>query len=146
MKRTFEQEINEKGHLVYNNVGVSMYPLIRQYRDLLVIEKPKFPCKKYDIVLFKRGDKYILHRIIEVGNKSYSISGDNCISIEHNVKESQIIGVLKEIVRDGKKIPIDSKKYKISINLICKIFILRYFLLAARRIKWKIKGKLTQKQ
>ena len=142
MKSTFEQEIEEHGHLVYNNVGVSMYPLIRQYKDLLVIKKPNFPCKKYDIVLFKRKDKYVLHRIVEVGEKSYSIAGDNCISIERDVKESQIIGVLKEIIRDGKKIPIDSKKYKIYINLICKIFVLRYFLLAARRIKWKIKAKL----
>ena len=144
MKSTFEHEINEHGHLVYNNVGISMYPLIRQYRDLLVIKKPKFPCKKYDIVLFKRDDKYVLHRIIEVGNKTYTIAGDNCISVENNVAESQIIGVLKEIVRDGKQIPINSKKYKIYLNLICKIFILRYFLLAARKIKWKLKEKIKR--
>ena len=38
---SFEEELEKSGKLIYTNVGVSMRPLIKQDRDLLVIEKPK---------------------------------------------------------------------------------------------------------
>ena len=37
--RTFEEEIRQNGYLVYTNVGASMMPLLRQNRDLMVIEQ-----------------------------------------------------------------------------------------------------------
>ena len=38
-KSTFEEELERTGKLIYTNVGDSMMPLIRQDRDLLIIEK-----------------------------------------------------------------------------------------------------------
>ena len=38
-KSTFEDILAKNGRLVYTNVGVSMLPLIREGRDILVIEK-----------------------------------------------------------------------------------------------------------
>lgn len=37
----FEDVIDRDGRLVYTNVGDSMKPLIRQDRDILIIEKKK---------------------------------------------------------------------------------------------------------
>lgn len=51
---TFEEEIQRTGRLVYTNVGCSMMPLIRQHRDLVVIEKPQGRCRKYDVPLYKK--------------------------------------------------------------------------------------------
>ena len=64
---SFEEELDRRGVLVFTNKGRSMLPLLREDRDLMVIEK-KGPerCKKYDAVLFKRGEKYVLHRILKV--------------------------------------------------------------------------------
>ena len=36
-KSTFEEELKEKGVLVYTNVGTSMRPLIRQGKDVMII-------------------------------------------------------------------------------------------------------------
>ena len=40
-KSTFEEELARKRKLIYTNVGDSMMPLLRQGKDLLIIERPK---------------------------------------------------------------------------------------------------------
>ena len=70
---SFEDELNAHGKLVYTNVGTSMMPLLRQHRDIIVIEKrPEGRLKKYDAVLYKRGRKYILHRILKSRTRATS--------------------------------------------------------------------------
>ena len=63
---TFEEEIQRSGRLVYTNVGRSMMPLIRQHRDLVIIEKPQGRCRNYDVPLYRKDGRYILHRILKV--------------------------------------------------------------------------------
>ena len=36
---TFEEELSRSGKVVYTNVGVSMMPLLREGRDIMVIHK-----------------------------------------------------------------------------------------------------------
>ena len=74
---SFEEELEKSGKLIYTNVGVSMRPLIKQDRDLLVIEKPKGRLKKYDCPLYKRPNgQYVLHRVVKVCDDGYVILGD----------------------------------------------------------------------
>ena len=109
----FEEELAKSGRLVYTNVGVSMRPLIKQDRDLLIIEKPKGRLKKYDVPLYKRPNgQYVLHRVVKVLDDGYVILGDNCLRKEYNIKEEQIIGVLTSLVRKGKEVDFDSFGYK----------------------------------
>ena len=44
-KSTFEEELKEKGILVYTNVGTSMRPLIRQGKDVMIIKSVDNCCK-----------------------------------------------------------------------------------------------------
>lgn len=39
-KTSLSELLNRDGRLIYSNIGDSMMPLIKQGRDLLVIEKP----------------------------------------------------------------------------------------------------------
>ena len=119
---SFEEIIKKDGYLVYTNKGYSMYPMLRQHKDLLVISrKPEGRLKKNDVVLFKRNGKYILHRIVRVNENSYDIAGDHNWWEEKDVKEEEIIGVLTSFVRDGRKIPVDDKRYQAYITLWCGI-------------------------
>ena len=109
----FENEIESKGYIVYTNEGDSMMPLLRQHRDIMVIRKVTEPLKKYDAVLFKRPNgAYVLHRIIKVcGLGRYRIAGDNrCFS--EIVPEEWIIGILSEVIKDGRHISVESEEYK----------------------------------
>ena len=105
-KSTFEEQLEKYGQLCYPNVGVSMMPLLRQGRDLMVIQRQ--PCRRYDAVLFRRPGvagrgAYVLHRILRCNDDgTYWIVGDNCVTGE-TVRQENILGVLTAVVRDGKK-------------------------------------------
>lgn len=114
---SFEEELERSGKLVYTTVGVSMNPLIKQDRDLSIIEKPKGRLKKFDVALYKRANgQYVLHRVVKVLEDGYVILGDNCCSKEYNIKESQILGVLTSLVRNGKEIDLNSFGYKLYVR------------------------------
>ena len=114
---SFEEELERSGKLVYTTVGVSMNPLIKQDRDLSIIEKPKGRLKKFDVALYKRANgQYVLHRVVKVLEDGYVILGDNCCSKEYNIKDSQILGVLTSLVRNGKEINLNSFGYKLYVR------------------------------
>lgn len=118
MIKKFEDIINEQGQLVYTNVGDSMYPLIKP-RDLLVIKKVTAPLKKNDIPLYKRDSgQYVLHRIVKIKNGEYFLCGDNRYSIESGITDRHIIGVLTDIVREGRTIPVNSPEFKSYVKLL----------------------------
>ena len=115
---SFEEELERSGKLVYTTVGVSMRPLIRQDKDISIIEKPKGRLKKYDVALYKRPTgQYVLHRVVKVLEDGYVILGDNCCSKEFNIKDSQILGVLTSLNRGGKEIDFESFGYKLYVRL-----------------------------
>ena len=113
-KKTIEEYINENGSLVYTNVGVSMMALLRQGKDVFTIRKKgQERCKVGDVVLYKRPpSSYVLHRIIEVKDDSYVIMGDNCVSKEYGIKDSDIIGIMTDYSRNGKNHTVDEMGYK----------------------------------
>ena len=114
---SFEEELEKSGKLVYTTVGVSMRPLIKQDRDISIISKPTGRLKKFDVALYKRPNgQYVLHRVVKVLENGYVILGDNCVSKEYNIKESQILGVLTSLVRNGKEIDLNSFGYKLYVR------------------------------
>lgn len=131
-KSTFEEEINRTGNLVYTNVGDSMKPLIRQGKDLIVIEKVNGRLKKYDVPLYKRDSgQYVLHRILKVRENDYVICGDNRWQREYGITDRHIIGVLTAVIRDGKTLSADSIKYRLYVHLWCDFFPVRAFIVRA---------------
>ena len=139
---SFEQLLNEDGYLVYTNVGRSMMPLLRQRRDIIEIRK-KQPgrCKKYDVVLYKRGDKYILHRILKLRPDGYVIAGDNNAFLETDITDGQILGVMTRVIRNGRSVSVDNKWYRLYVHLWCDCYPLRIFLF---RIRQKAKSALSR--
>ena len=110
---TYEEYLKEHGTLTYSNVGESMMPLLKQGRDLFTVEeKSEKRCKPGDVVLFKRGGRYVLHRVIKVRDNDYVIMGDNCVSKETGVKDSDIIGVMTAYTRKGKQHKTTDKGYR----------------------------------
>lgn len=127
---TYEQELATHGKIIRTNVGVSMMPLLRQNRDVMIIERPVGRLKKYDVPLYKRPTgQYVLHRIIRVREGCYDIIGDNCVNIERGIKDGQIIGVLTGVIRDGRTITTDNFGYKLYYHLWCDFLYVRIAIL-----------------
>lgn len=141
----FEDVIEGDGRLIYTNVGDSMLPLIRQDRDILIIEKPQGRLRKYDVPLYKRDSgQYVLHRVLKVRDGDYVICGDNRYSKEYGITDHHIIGVLAAVVRDGREIPITDFRYRLYVHLWCDLFPVRAFILRAVTIPKRLKRKLKR--
>ena len=144
---SFKELLESHGFIVYTNVGFSMMPLLRQRKDIIEIRKKgEGRCKKYDVVLYRRGGKYILHRILKVRPDDYVIAGDHNTFLEYGITDADILGVMTRVIRDGKEIHMTDPRYLAYVHLWCdfypvRIFILRCKGVARRAARRLLKGK-----
>ena len=127
--------------LTYTNVGVSMLPLLRQGKDLFTVRR-KGPerCKRGDVVLYRRGNQYVLHRVVEARPTDYVILGDNCVGKEYGVTDADIIGVMTGYVRSGREHSVRERGYRLYSWFILRtigprVFLKRWKTAAARFLK-----------
>ena len=112
---SYEEYLRTHDALVYSNVGVSMLPLLRQGRDLFVVER-KGParCRVGDVILYRRPPShYVLHRIVAVRDGDYVLLGDNCICREYGIRDADIVGVMTGYVRNGRRHSTEEAGYRL---------------------------------
>ncbi len=84
-------------------MGSSMWPLIHQQQDNIIVVKPVGRLKKYDIpVYIVPGGKYVMHRIIDVKDDHYVVLGDGLTNLER-VTDDMICGKLIGFYKKGKR-------------------------------------------
>lgn len=82
--------------------GNSMSPFLITERDCVLVQEPKRPLKRGDIVLFQRNSgEYILHRICRTKNDEFYIVGDAQTEIEGPIQRNQIFGHVIKVQRKG---------------------------------------------
>lgn len=132
----FEEYIEDQGRLTYRNKGVSMMPMLKQGRDSFTVERKVARAAKWDVVLFRRDGKYVLHRVIAVHPDSYTILGDNCITAEEHVPEADVLAVLTEFTHRGHICQSSNFLYRCYVTLWCKPYHLR---IAVKKLVMKLK-------
>ena len=138
---TFEDILARDGCLVYRTRGVSMEPMLRQNRDLVVIQVPSSRLRKFDVALYKRGEAYVLHRVIGVAAGHYLIRGDNTYSVE-TVPDSAVIGVLTSFQRKGIQHDVSDRSYRLYVYLWDVIYPLRHACFCLRHFAVRTARKL----
>ena len=138
---SFESLLDRDGKLVYKTKGSSMKPMLRENRDLVVIEKPAGRLRRYDVALYRRGQSYVLHRVIRVRDRDYAIRGDNTYRMETGITDADILGILTSFVWDGKEYTVTDPSYRAYVLLWCALYPLRFaayhVLRRIRRLKKK---------
>ena len=116
-KSSYEQELKNRGELIYTTTGMSMRPFLRSGEDLMVIEaKKEIRCRVRDVVLYRRDSgKYVLHRIMAVRKDDYVLCGDNCWQLEPGIRRDQVLGVLTDVIRNGKKCSVSAPAYRLAV-------------------------------
>lgn len=99
---SYETLIAVVGSVVIEPRGVSMLPFLKEGRDSVRLVSPNAAPQKYDIVLYRVGSEYVLHRIIGFDGDNYIICGDNCRGWERGHGRGDIIAVVDMIYRNGK--------------------------------------------
>ena len=132
------EKIAKDGEYSTITKGVSMYPMLRNGVDIVVVKAAE-SLKKNDVILYKRdtSKSLVLHRIITVDGDRLGTRGDNTYYIE-TVRRSDVAGVLSGFYRKGKYH--DTKKdkgYKIYVFFM-RLFYPFRFLYFALKTKLKI--------
>ena len=108
-----EERIKNGGNVSFTPMGVSMYPMLRHGLDKVLLSPKADKLKKYDVILYRRGNgQYILHRIIGIGD-TYTCIGDNQYKKEKGVKDEQVIAVVTSFTRKGREYSVDDLGYKV---------------------------------
>lgn len=132
-----EDILEKEGVYVSTTVGSSMYPMLRNRKDTIIIAPCTRRLKKYEVPLYRRGDEYVLHRILKAEGDSYVIRGDNCLQKEVGIKQEQIIGVLTGFYRGEKQVNLECASYQIYARLWPRLFPVRW-------IWWKTKLRIKR--
>lgn len=100
-----EEVFSGGGEFQFVSAGVSMLPLLRDRRDVVILSAPPPKLKKYDIPLCRRTDgSFVLHRVIGMNKDGYVLCGDNQTVPEYGISHGQVVALLRGFIRDGKRI------------------------------------------
>lgn len=113
--------------------GCSMLPMLRQYRDSVVLAPVTGKLQQGDIALYRRGDgSYILHRIIRLTAEGYLFCGDNQAQLEF-VRQDQLIAVVTGYTKNGQRRDLDRVGYRLYCFAAVKLFCIRKYYIWLRR-------------
>lgn len=112
------EKLNSGGTVTFTPKGKSMLPMLRDGEDVVVLSKPSGRLHLFDIPLYRRSNGvYVLHRIVNFdADGSYVLCGDNQFTLEHGIKDSDIIGVVTAFYRKGKAYSVNSFSYRLYVN------------------------------
>ena len=111
--------------------GNSMFPLLRNGKDVVVLEKcPAESLQPMDVVLFRYRGKHVLHRIIRREGERLLIQGDGSIVAKEECTVDDVVGKVVQICRpSGKEIPVGSWQWTIPSRVWRGLGFLRIWLL-----------------
>ena len=95
----YEDLLERDGRIVTHVVGNSMLPLLFNRESIVVVEDVRrVPPRRGDVVLYRTGGTYILHRVLRVEPEEYVIRGDNTWVLEH-VPKSALLATMTGFYR-----------------------------------------------
>ena len=125
--------LDAHGVFASSTLGCSMRPLFREGKDIVIVKKCERPPKKYDVVLYGRAGKCVLHRVVKKCGSLNLIRGDNTYHIER-IEDCEILGVLMEFDRGGRHHTVEEKGYLAYSRFWNLIYPIRYAIVHHRSL------------
>ena len=94
--------------VVFTPKGNSMLPFIRGDRDSVRLSACGEP-EEGDIILARHDGRYVLHRVVSVGEKTLLLMGDGNLQGTERVLRSDILGKVTAILRENGRTVIPGK-------------------------------------
>ena len=136
MSRSIKQQLAENGFFVSTTSGFSMWPMLRDRKDRVII-KPigEGRLKRLDLPLYLRPDGvYVLHRVIGVRDGYYVIRGDNTY-VKEKIPDAWIIGYVTEFYRGERHVSTNGRWYRIYAALRHAVFCFAFAVSCFRKNK-----------
>lgn len=115
-----EQQLTEEGQIFTVLHGVSMWPMIRNSKDPVLLRplhnlRPT-TARPLDVVAYHKEDRYVVHRVLQVMPDHYIIRGDNCLDLEY-VPHDRVFAILTHWWHNGREYSIDDRSYRCYVAL-----------------------------
>ena len=122
-----ESEIAQGRSVQIRLKGTSMYPLLREGKDEVILSAcPTKELQTMDVVLFRYNGMHILHRIIQRDGNKLTMQGDGSFSTRENCTADDVIARVEAVVRpSGKVVTVDDWRWKVPSLLWCKLGIFK---------------------
>lgn len=148
----YRKELDANNAIAFVPSGNSMWPILKNKGQSVVVYKKTERLKRYDVALYERANGvYVLHRVMQPVSGGYIICGDSQFTLE-NVKEEQVFGVMAGFYRGADYISCVDGKYKKKVEkwyknarrrkLRLRVF---YFRVRVKRYIGRVFGKLFKK-
>lgn len=123
-----QQVLEQGGTFSLTITGTSMWPTLLGGRDQVTIAKAPNPLKRYDLPLYRRPDgRFLLHRILRVEEDgSYACCGDHQWTLETELQQENMIGLVTEFVRKGKHHSVEERGYRLWVRFWAWVLPLRH--------------------
>lgn len=99
-----EERLRSQGTLLCRTQGESMSPTLHHH-DLVRVSLPERPLRRGDVILYRRGRLYLLHRIVRMLPEGCLVRGD-AQEQEEFVENERILGRMTALIRKGREIPV----------------------------------------
>lgn len=130
----------DEGHTATFRVrGVSMRLFLEDRRDKVILCALKEPPKKGDVILAEiYPGRYVLHRVIRVEGKHYTLRGDGNLRGVEECELEDVVGIVTGFYRKGRDVPdlVSGMKWKVYSAIWLWLTPVRRWLLAFYRRIW----------
>ena len=126
-----EAELAEGRPARFRLKGNSMFPLLRNGKDSVILEKCNLDTlKPMDVVLFRYKGNHVLHRILRIENNQLLLQGDGSFVAKEQCTVDDVVGKVVQVCRpSGKVLSVDSWQWRLPSRLWRLSNPLRVFLL-----------------
>lgn len=107
----YKSEIEKNGVIAFVPGGNSMWPILKNRKQSVVVKKKEGRLKKFDVALYQRpGGSFVLHRVMKAVDGGYVMCGDSQLTLE-NVKEDNVFGIMIGFYRGENYVDVTDEKY-----------------------------------
>lgn len=111
VKNDYKSELIKNGVISFVPRGNSMWPIIKNRGQSVVIKLKENRLNVYDVAFYLRKDgSFVLHRVLKKVDGGYVMCGDSQLTLE-KVDEEQVFGVLMGFYKGKEYIESTDKKY-----------------------------------
>ena len=115
----YQRVLEKNGVLSFTPGGISMWPIISNRADTVIIKTTQGILKKYDVAFYERkSGQVVLHRVLKVNQNTYDMCGDSQTAVEKGVPFEAVFGVMEGYYKGGKYIDCNKNiMYKFVVRL-----------------------------
>ena len=121
----YKEVLQKNGVLSFTPGGISMWPIISNRADTVIIKPVEGRLKKYDVAFYTRSSgQYVLHRVMRVNPDSYDMCGDSETAVEKAVPAQAVFGIMEGYYKNKKYIDCNKNFfYKLFVRFwSCSVF------------------------